>query len=288
MEPLRQHGQVSPLLVLLILVGLGCAHSPVAPAPLAPEVREHLGRLGVAYQGHVFLSVDAKPLRGAGQGAGRGAIQGLALPLAVACSGGNPMGAAGAILLSPGFAAVGALVGAVLAPSAAAVEEAETVLDQVAADPDVLLAIHDRLLQAVQRRRPDAVVTLPLPEPGGVEESLAPVAWARGGIETVLEVRGPDIRFMKGRLAGSINPSLRLSVNLAARLIRTADGSVLYSFLPMYDGEARTYTGWAADNAQPLREELDRAAESLAQQIVAQVFGPDLAEFREEAPKATD
>ncbi len=277
MDPLRQHGRVDGLLVLLGLLALGCAHSPVAPPPLAPEVREQLGRIGVAYEGPASLWVNAMPLRGAGEGAGRGAqtvLRGVFQPV---MERGDPRGLAALILFGPPIVGVGALVGAVLAPSAAAVAEAETVLSEVVVDPDLLVALRDRFLQAVRRRRPQAGVTLPLSEAGAAEESLAPVAWARKGIATVLEARGPAISLMKGSLAGSINPSLRLSVRLTTRVIRTADGAILYWSSLVYDGEARTYTGWAADDARPLREAVARAMETLVHQSVALVFGPETA-----------
>ncbi len=66
MEPRRQHGRVSGLLVLLGLLTLGCAHRPVAPPPVAPDVREQLARIGVAYKGPTLLTAWAMPLRGAG------------------------------------------------------------------------------------------------------------------------------------------------------------------------------------------------------------------------------
>ncbi len=276
MEPLGQHGRVSGLLVLLGLLALRCAHSPVVPPPLAPEVRERLGRIGVAYQGPALLWVEAKPLRGAGRGAEAGGQMVLDGISGVA-SRADPLTIAGLILLSPGIVAGGALVGAALTPSATAVAEAETVLNEVAADPGLATAVRERFLQAVRRRRPQAVLTLPAPEQWAEEESSARVAWAWEGIETVLQVQGPGILLVKGRLAGSINPALRLSVSLGTRVIRTADGEVLYWSTLVYDGEARTYTGWAADNAQPLREAVARAMETLVHQSVALMFGPETA-----------
>ncbi len=276
MEPLRQSGRISGLLVLGLLA-LGCAHSPVAAPSVAPEIRESLGRMGVAYEGPASLWANAKPLRGAGRGAGRGVqavVEGVFQPM---FERGDPRGLVGLILFGPPIAGVGALVGAVLAPSEAAVVEAETVLNEAVVDPDLVVGLRDRFLQAVQRRRPQARVTLPLSDTGAAEESLAPVAWAREGITTVLEARGPAISLMKGSLSGSINPSLRLSVRLGTRVIRTADGSVLYWSSLVYEGETRTYTGWAANNAQPLREAVLRAMETLVQQSVALVFGPETA-----------
>ncbi len=275
MGPLTRHPRHLGLVVMLFLGSLGCSHTPAGPFPLQAEVREQLGRIGVAYQGPASLTVHAKPLRGAGQGAGRGALIALGVVVEMARSGGDPRGTAGLIMVSPGIAAVGALLGAVLAPSAAGVEEAETVLDQAVADPDLQVAVRDCIVQAVQGRRPQAVPAFPEPDSAAEEEAIAQAVRSYEGIDTVLEVYGPTIALRKGDYAGDINPGLRLSVNLYSRLIRTADRALLYTYSPEHRGEARTFTAWATNNAQPLREEVARASQTLAKEIVDQLFGPE-------------
>jgi hypothetical protein len=269
---LAWHSRHLGLVAMLLLGVLGCAHTPLGPAPLPAEVREQLGRIGVAYQGPASLTVWARPVRGAGEGAGKGAME--ALGGAAAFSGGG-MGALGVIILSPGIAALGALVGAALAPSAAAVADAEVILDQVVADPDIPVAVRDHILQAVHIQRPQAVLLLPEPDAAAEDEAIAQAARSREGIDTVLEVSGPTIYLRKRDYAGDINPSLRLSVSLYCRVMRSVDRALLYTYSPEYHGEARTFTAWAANNAQAFRQELDRASETLARQIVAQLFGPD-------------
>ncbi len=69
-------------------------------------------------------------------------------------SAGDPRGAAGLLLLSPGIVLMGALLGAVLAPSTAAQEEAEGVLVQTVVDPDLSAALRDCILQSVQAQAP--------------------------------------------------------------------------------------------------------------------------------------
>jgi hypothetical protein len=262
------------LVVTLFLGSLGCSHAPVGPSPLSAEIRGQLGNLGVAYQGPASLTVQAKPVRGAAQGAGTGAMTALVGTFQAALSGGgHPMGSAGLIMLSPGFVAIGALLGAALAPSAEAVEEAETLLDLAVADPDLPAAVRDHIVQAVQGQNPQATVVLPDPAPAAEDEYLVEAIRSREGIDTILEIQGPTIGLWKE--GGPINPSLRLSVGVSTRLIRAADRDVLYTFSPEYRGETRTFTDWAADNAQAFREEIPRASEAIAAQIVTQLFGPD-------------
>lgn len=262
-------------LVVLFLGSMGCSLTAVGPSPLPADVREQLGRIGVAHQGPASLTVQTKPVRGAGQGAGKGAVTALVGTFGALRGCSDPRAGAGLIMLSPGIVAVGALVGAVLAPSAAAVEEAETVLDQAVADPDLPVAVRDRILQAVQRQRPQALPVFPVPDFTAEEEIIAQAVRSHDGIDTVLEVYGPTIALLKGGYAGNINPELRLSISVYSRLIRTADRAILYTYSPEHRGEARTFTAWAANNAQPLLEEVDRASETLAKQIVVQLFATE-------------
>ena len=267
MKSLTKHAHYLSLLVMVFFGSLGCSHTPVGPPPLPAEVREQLGQIGVAYYGPVSLAVTAKPARGAGQGAGRaagGALRGLLEHPPM-----DPLD----IVLTPAIVGVSALVGAGLAPSAAAVAEAETVLGQAVADPPLPGTFRDRLLQALQTQRPQAVLVLSDPAADAEDEGFSPAARSQDGIETVLEVNGPTITLRKGKHAGDINPALRLSVSVSCRVRRTANHALLYTYSPEYRGDARTFTAWAADNAQPFREGVVRASEFLAQQIVAQLFG---------------
>jgi hypothetical protein len=124
---------------------------------------------------------------------------------------------------------------------AAAVEEAEAVLDHVVTDRRLLAAIRDLLLPALQSQAPQGVRLLPDPDPRAEDAHLAQAAWAREGLRNVLEVQGPWITLAKSGCARSINPALRLSVRLNARAIRPADGEVLYSIFAEYRGEARVH-----------------------------------------------
>ena len=283
MERFRTHLLGLGLVIALFLGSLACSHTPVGPPPLPPDVRQQLGRIGVAYQGSPALVVYARPLRGAGQGARNGAGAALGGIVQMVSGGGDPRGMVGLIILSPAIVGVGALIGAVVAPSAAAVEEAETVLDRAVADPDLPVAVRNRILEAVQRQRPQAVLLLPEPDADAGDEVFAQAARSREGIDTVLAVSGPTITLGKAGSAGNINPALLLSVSVSYTVMRTADRALLYTYVSEYRGKARTFTVWAADNAQPLREELDRASDRIAKQIAAQLFGSDA--FPETGPE---
>ena len=71
---------------------------------------------------------------------------------------------------------------------------------------------------------------------------------------------------------GMINPSVRLVVTAQARLIRTHDKKELYIVRFEYWGARMTVPEWASNDAQPVRDGIDRAALALAEQIVDAVF----------------
>ena len=71
---------------------------------------------------------------------------------------------------------------------------------------------------------------------------------------------------------GMINPSVRLVVTAQARLIRTHDKKELYIARFEYWGARMTIPEWASNDAQPVRDGIDRAALALAEQIVDAVF----------------
>ena len=98
----------------------------------------------------------------------------------------------------------------------------------------------------------------------------AKTAWRhRGkGIDTVLEIGVERLG-----LAGSgINPPLTLVMNSRARLIRVSDGAELYLNTLVYHSRKRKLRDWGADNAQPFREEVDRAYQGLAERFVEYLF----------------
>jgi len=81
----------------------------------------------------------------------------------------------------------------------------------------------------------------------------------------------PPSAYASGTVGG-INPSVRLVVTAQARLIRTSDEERLYVAGFEYWGPRMTVPEWASNEAQPLRDALDRAALALAEQIVDAVF----------------
>ncbi len=165
----------------------------------------------------------------------------------------------GGLLLSP----LALVVGAIKAAPAAKVEEATAALNKALGDLKVQETLRDRVLQEAREQTRHNFVL--------IQDQAPYSSLADKGIDTVLEigVEGPG-------LAGSgINPKLPLGMSVRARLIRVSDGTVLYSDNWTYSASGRKFTKWSADNAKQFREEVDRACQSLAEQIVKQLFLED-------------
>lgn len=259
-------------LTLVAAAVLGCAHAPVAAPPLPAAISAHLGAVGVGRPAMPSFSVEAQPLRGALRGAGKGATTAFVGTLAVAFhGGGDPRGAAALVMMSPGIALIGAVVGAAVAPSEAAVVKAEKALAEVMAEPGLAEDLQQRVAAKAQSRGDRQVVMLPeLPAPpfdvADCRGDLAP------GVDTILQMDPPRVALAKTKHAGGINPALQLTLRVTTTLLQAGSGEVFYTVLSEYLGEAKTFTDWGENGARALRDALALAAESVAEHVVGQVF----------------
>jgi hypothetical protein len=172
------------------------------------------------------------------------------------------------IALVPVFALGGAIYGAVVAESAATVAEAEASLSQALTEVKVQEALRDRVLLVARDQTPHPVILLEETGATARTEGVRDPPSAEGASDTFLEVRVAALRFV----GGGINPPLALVMNVETRLVSAEDRGTLYEATLEYRSRTRKFTEWAADNAQPFREELERAVHSLAERIVEEVF----------------
>lgn len=177
-------------------------------------------------------------------------------------------GAAAGILLSPACALGGAVYGAIAAETSEKVEEAEATLNKAVVDLNIREAIRDRLFQIAHQETRYALTLLIGQAPAARDAVVADRSSARQETDTILEVSVP--RF--GLEGGGINPPLPLVVTAHARLVRGADGTQLYAAAWTYRSGTRKFLEWAANNGQPLRAELERAVQTLAETIVEELF----------------
>jgi hypothetical protein len=226
------------ILLVGVLGAIGCAHQPApwVQPPLAPEVRSQLGTIGVVWAGAADPGFShVQPVKGGLAGAGQGAsaaMKGYAEFFKGGGGGGHPLGLVGALVIGVTVVPlIGASVGAIAAPSAAAVEEAEAALKRAQAELWTLERLQGRVLEASQAETPYTVVGLPRPAAPEDGESLPEPqygALAANGVTTVLELQTPTLWLQTEETGTYINPDLHLIVRLGCRLLRTADNNVVY------------------------------------------------------------
>ncbi len=241
----------------LLIVQLGCAHAPPYPQPPSEEVRAALGTIGVVSAAAAHEEQLKGPTRGKLHGAAKGAMKGFWQ--------GAWAGLEAWIIGAPVFGAIGGTIGlglgAIIARSGSEVKEAEAALNKALGDLRLQETLRDRVLEAAREKTQHTFVL--------VEDQTPYSSLADKGIDTVLEIGVAELRF-EGQ---GINPPLTLFVNVRARLIRVSDETELYVYtLDPPSTDARKFTEWAADDARPLRDELEDINRYLAKQIVEKLF----------------
>jgi len=264
----KTNKSIRVMLPVVLLLLLSCATIPKQPPPPPQELRADLGRIGIvsaSFQPEVRFQKPMTKGAAALHGAGEGAIGVLRTP----CSG---YGCAGVLALVPVGAAIGSIVGAVMGVSSGKTEETEDILNGCLATVNFQETMREHFLSAAKEKTNYPFVLLDLQGPQAMDEEVTYGSLSDKGIDTVLEI-GLRKCQLWGK-EGSINPHLHFLTAVGIRLIRTTDGHVLFSRSFVYDnGKARLkFSEWGVNNAQPFREELDRAFQFLALEIVGAVY----------------
>lgn len=250
---------IVPCFALAFLVGLwGCATPRYTVSPLpSEEVKGTIGSVGVV----VSETVSAEShLEGPTSGKGSGAAKGF---LGCIAAGGRS-GDAGALGFAIAISPFCAMYGAIAAESAGKVQDAEAILNKGVADWNINETIRDGVFQIAHKETQHPFVLMTEQGP----DARDAVVTAGGEPDTILEVG--VARF--GLEGEGINPPLPLFVTAHARLVRVADGTEIYAASWTYRSRSRKFLEWAANNAQPLRAELDRAIQTLAEVMVEELF----------------
>src|SRR6185503_7350061 len=84
-----------------------------------------------------------------------------------------------------------------------------------------------------------------------------------------------EIHVQRAALSGGegINPKLALTVEAQATLLRSRDGRQVYTCSAKYRSQRRTFTEWAAHDAQHFRNELQKCYGTLSAAIVEELVG---------------
>lgn len=236
-------------------------HGPRPPPP-SESLRSELGRVWVSSSlaepnVQFVITPAAGAWAGFGRGAGAGAEIGckvLGWPALSGDLGGVVIGAIGCI----GGATLGAISGGIYGAIAAEPEKSvQTVVASVRnalASAQTQQRMRDQVRELATRRTTALSAT---------EEDVAAIRLETAVSSIQLDGLHPQA-YGRGSV-GMINPSVRLVVTAEARLIRSSNKEELYAARFQYWGPRMTVPEWASHQAQPVREEIDRATATLAE-----------------------
>jgi hypothetical protein len=269
---------------LMLVASAGCATR--TPRPSIPyDVRAGLGAVAVSPSlerpewsfAYPVPSRAGAALTGAGAALGLGAAAGASCLayVAPACT---------IALWTPVMMVTNGVEGAVKGAPIADVWSSAAALKNAAGEPDLSTRLAGRVASEAQRRVEEGRVRLAtsaLPDGGKTDYA----ALAAEGVDTVLEVQLERLQLKRTStgsssygpsvisIEGLINAPLQLTVAARVRVMRTADGAVLYKTAFDRRMGLEKFTDWGRENASRFREERDRALESLAEEIARDIFG---------------
>ena len=257
---------VAIVLVALVALGhLGCAHRRPEPIATIPD-KAATGTVALVMASSApYASFQRPGVVGAGLGAKKGASFGAIAPLVpgavvVAVGKDTRLLALGLAMLGAGLAlaplgaGVGAVVGAIAAPSEDHVERTTAALQRALTEANLPEALTAWILEEAGER-PIVAGTAP--------ESFA--------ADTVLEIAQISVHLISLD-ATDWRPGLRLRLSISGRLVRASDGEVLGSWAWTHEGAEARFFEWGRDDARRFREELGRVGRSLTAKILADVF----------------
>jgi hypothetical protein len=171
------------------------------------------------------------------------------------------------ILGVPIGAVVGSLVGAATAEPATVVEETEATIQSVFAELGIPETLRTRVLQVARTETRHTLV--PQDDLTGVDASSERPERVARAVDTVLQI---SIQGYGTKAAWTPNPPVFLFLDAQVSLQRAADGSVLHRRTATWVSAGRPLAEWAVDRGEPVRQELERGIQYLAERIIDVVF----------------
>ena len=218
-------------------------------------MRARFGSISIALH-DVQMSVDLRgPTSGRPSGAGKGALLGASLPFQ-----GDPVGsgdfaglvAMALILMIPVLALGGAVVGTVRALPADEVQDSELILGAAFERADLDTCLRQGVMREAQRAAGRLLIE-------SAEDT---------GFDTRLELGVTAVQL----IGSGIRPPLSVRVAAHCSLVRVRDGQVLHELNLIYLGGEQGLLQWSADDGLAQRHELVRAADTLAEAMVDELF----------------
>lgn len=289
---------------LLLIAASGCAAKTRQWMP--DQVRAELGTVAVVPAPELPESSFAYPVpsRAGAAATGAGAALGVGIVAGAACVGtyGYVWPACLLAVWTPVMMVTNTVEGAVKGVPIADMRSSAASLKNAAGEADLSGRFAERVTSEAQRRVGEGRVRL---APGGLAASghQRYAGLAAEGIDTVLEVRLERFRLARaasGSALSGYGPSLisveklidaplTFTVEAQVRVLRAADGTVLYKTSYSHRAGHQKFTEWGREDAAQFRVERDRALASIADDIAGEIFGaapaaPEPAATPESAP----
>ncbi len=259
------------ILLFVLLYLISCATPPSKQLPYTSgRIRANLGTIGVvsaSFQPEVRFQKPLSKGAAALHGAGRGAL----IVIGTGAQPNSPGGLtpAGAVVMASApvvGAVIGGIAGVVKGVSPKKTKESEDALKDYLAKLNFQETMRERFLLVAREQTQYPLVPIEGQGPKALDEKVTYDTLSDNNIDTVLEmsVRKCDLQGIKG----GINPPLHLVMAVGIRLIQIKDGYVLCNLIYEYESNPRKFLEWGANNAQAFREELDRAFQYFAMEIL--------------------
>lgn len=263
------------LVAVAALLVTACATEPTTYA-MTPEAvldfRSRLGNVGVTLGDYEAKAVFTAPAKGGLEGAKRGFVAGVAMPVLIGVAAPIPGSALAGVLAAPFGGIYGAVVGAGRTPPVEEVDAAaagiEAALERLTAE-DLRGDALETFVRLAGAR--SGLNLVPLPD-RGPREPTEEVRYSRlrlDGIDSILE-----IRIERGGLWGfyDIDPPTVAFLEARVRLIDAADDRTLLEDTVVCVGERRKYVEWGEDDGQRFYEDILACIPRLREKIIDDLF----------------
>ena len=132
--------------------------------------------------------------------------------------------------------------------------------------------MRERFLSVAREQTQHPFVPLEVQGPGTLDEEVTYAFLSESSIDTVLEISVHKCELFNRDKNRGVNPHLYLGLVAGIKLIRVADGKVLYSekFVDQWSNSLK-FSDWGANDAEPFREGLDHAFQYLAGRMVDRI-----------------
>lgn len=266
-RPARARVRLLGFIFLIVVAVQGCAHTS-PPVPLSESVQQQLGKVGVLATSTEWNQAFDAPGTGRLHNTWRGLLQLTGEGERVANQL-RPLDVIGPV------SGVPILMGLIAGPFYGAVksepwQEAETTFRTIVAELNLNQTLPQHLIAFAQAHG-YAMTHLSIVTEESPQKQSRYATARNDGIDTVLEIQDLSVNLVPAEYM--VNPHRVLTLSARVQLIRTVDQTLLDDRVVTDKfGPALLLDGWAANQAARFRQEVQQAAERLAEQIITEYF----------------